>query len=187
MVLEIIFDILNQILLNPLLAIDPNPKNPLFSILVISTIVAFISTLAQKLLVDQDKLDTINAEMKEYQQEMMEANKSNDPAKIQEMQEKQVEFMDKQKDMMKMSFRPMLITFLPILLIFYWMAQNTIIKAVTVHLPQFVYYCCLIPIWHMLYPGPTGYAIGWLGWYILCQFAMSQVMRKFMGFKSTIS
>lgn len=191
MVLEILYGILNTILLNPLLTIDPNPNNPLLSILLIATIVALITNVAQKLLVDQKELDVIKAEMKEFQQEMTEARTSGDSAKMQKLQEKQMEVMEKQKSMMMMSFKPMIITFAPILLIFYWMLQNPVIQKTAVQLPTFVYYVCLVPLFHMLpfygSSSPSGQAIGWLGWYILCQFAMSQIMRKFMGFSSSLS
>ena len=53
-------------------------------------------------------------------------------------------------------------------------------------LPQIAYYVLLVPIWHMFYhtAATTPYgAIEWLGWYILCSFAMSQIFRKLMGLK----
>ena len=80
MVFENFIQVLNPVL-NPLLLLIPN--NPRFSamigVFIIATIVAFVITLANKLLVDQDRLQFLQKEMKDYQQEMMKAQKSGDP------------------------------------------------------------------------------------------------------------
>lgn len=185
MVLEIIYNALD-VVLGPLIALDPNPQNPMFAIFVISTSVAFITTLANKLLVDQNKLQALRKEMQEFQQEMNNARKSGDTQALEKIQRQQADFMEKQKEMMTMSFKPMIVTFLPIILVFYWMGQQPNISQTVVMLPQVAYYVLLVPLWHHFYQTaattPQG-AIEWLGWYILCSFAMSQVFRKFMGLK----
>jgi uncharacterized membrane protein (DUF106 family) len=190
-----VFEILNQILdpiLNPLLTFFHDPNNPMFAAIVgvflISTIVAFVITLANKLLVDQDRLQSMQKEMKEYQQGMMKAQKSGDPKLMADMQKKQGDFMKIQKEMMFNSFKPMIVTFIPIIVIFYWMAQNPLLAPsnMYVNLPATAYYALLVPLFHMFYhqsPGVPVMAIEWLGWYILCSFAMSLLFRKFMGLK----
>lgn len=185
MPLEIIFNGLNWIF-GPIIALDPNPSNPLLTIFLISTIIAFITTVANKLLVNQDEMESLREEMKEFQEEMKEAQMSGDSKALAKAQAQQKEFMSKQSTMMKNSFKPLIVTFIPILLMFWWMGQPTnVIHNVTVILPSFVYYVLLVPIWHMFYgAGTIPFAVGWLGWYILCTFAMTQIIRKFMGFKS---
>ncbi len=185
MVLEIIYQGLN-VILNPLINLDPNPQNPMFAIFVISTLVAFVTTMANKLLVNQDRLQALKKEMQEFQQEMNEARKAGDTQALEKIQRKQSDFMNKQKEMMTMSFKPMIVTFLPIILVFYWMSQDPSISQTLVTLPQIAYYVLLVPIWHSIYvPAATTppLTIGWLGWYILCSFAMSQIFRKFLGLK----
>ena len=187
------FDFLNPILnpiLNPLLTLVNDPNNPMFGaivgVFIIATIVAFVITLANKFLVDQDRLQFLQKEMKEYQQEMMKAQKSGDAKALAKVQEKQSEFLDLQKEMMFNSFKPMIVTFVPIIIVFYWMAGNPLISQFYVQLPTFAYYILLVPLFHMFYhqsPGVPYMAIEWLGWYILCSFAMSFVFRKFMGLK----
>lgn len=191
------FDFLNPILnpiLNPLLTLVNDPNNPMFGaivgVFIIATIVAFLITLANKLLVDQDRLQYLQKEMKEYQQEMMKAQKSGDPKLMKEMQKKQAKFMDIQKEMMFNSFKPMIVTFVPIIIIFYWMAGNHTITHFYVQLPTFGYYIFLVPFFQWIasifYPvgAVTPFAtIAWLGWYILVSFAMSMIFRKFMGLK----
>jgi uncharacterized membrane protein (DUF106 family) len=189
-----VFEFLNQILdplLNPLLTLVSGP-NPMFGaiigVFIIATIVAFVITLANKLLVDQDRLQFLQKEMKDYQQEMMKAQKSGDAEAMAKVQKKQSEFMNIQKEMMFNSFKPMIVTFLPIIIVFYWMAQNPLLSPshMFVQLPTFAYYALLVPLFHMFYhqsPGVPIMAIEWLGWYILCSFAMSILFRKFMGLK----
>ncbi|MCL2156597.1 MAG: EMC3/TMCO1 family protein [Methanobrevibacter sp.] len=184
MVLDIIFDGLNWIF-GPIIALDPNPQNPLLTIFLISTIIAFVTSLANKLMVDQDEMEALQKEMKEFQNEMKEAQTSGDSKALAKVQAKQKDFMSKQSKMMKNQFKPMIITFVPIILVFWWMREA--VSQVIVSLPPFAYYVLLTPIWHMFYGPPSTsipYAVGWLGWYILCTFAMSQIIRKFMGFKT---
>ena len=184
MVVEIVYMVLDAIFA-PLISLDPTPKNPMLTIFVISLIISLITTLAQKLLVDQDEMKEIQDEMKAYQKEMKEAQMSGDNRQMAKLQAKQGDVMAKQSKMMKMSFKPMIVTFIPILLVFYWMAQSVVSKTI-VSLPPAVYYTLLTPLWHMFYGPPTTtlpYAVGWLGWHILCTFALSQILRKYMGFK----
>lgn len=185
MVFEILYQTLD-VILGPLISLDPNPQNPMFAIFVISTMVAFLTTMANKLLVNQDRLQALKKEMQEFQQEMTEARKAGDSQALEKIQRQQSDFMNKQKEMMTMSFKPIIVTFLPIILVFYWMSQDANISQTLVTLPQVAYYILLVPIWHTFYRPEAGIpamTIGWLGWYILCSFAMSQVFRKFLGLK----
>ncbi len=181
-----IYGILDMIFA-PFISLDPNPNNPIFTIFMISTLVALLTTLANKFLVDQDRMEEIRVKMKAFQEEMREVKKSGDSKAMEKMQQKQLEMMSDQKEMMTMSFKPMLVTMLPILIVFWWMAQEPHIAQTVVMLPKIAYYCLLVPLWHMLYQPlpstPTG-AIEWLGWYVLCSFAMSQIFRKIFGLKT---
>jgi uncharacterized membrane protein (DUF106 family) len=185
-VLGVIFNALDGIM-NPVVSLDPNPQNPLITVFLISTLIAVITTVANKVLVDQDKMDSLRDEMKVFQEKLREAQKSGDSKELAKAQSQQQDFMKKQSTMMKMSFKPLIVTFVPILIVFYWMGQSTAISNVVVSLPSFVYYVLLVPVWHTFYGPPDTmipYAVGWLGWYILCTFSMSQIIRKIVGLKS---
>ncbi len=163
-----------------------NAWGPMLGVFVISAIVAFFITVANKLMVDQEKLQSTQKEMKVFQKEMMAAQKSGDPKAMAEVQKKQSEFMKMQQQMMMNSFKPMIVTFVPIILIFWWMSAQPAISKLVVELPAFVFYILLVPLFHMFYqqsPGVPYMAIEWLGWYILCSFAMSILFRKFLGMK----
>jgi uncharacterized membrane protein (DUF106 family) len=54
-------------------------------------------------------------------------------------------------------------------------------------MPHFAFYVLLTPLFHTFYHQSAGipyFAIEWLGWYILCSFAMSLIWRKLLGLKS---
>jgi uncharacterized membrane protein (DUF106 family) len=187
MVLEFItnpiFGALNTVLM-PII----NAVGPIVTVFMIAVVVAFFITLANKLLVDQDRLEFLQKEMKVYQSEMMAAQKSGDQAAQAKVQKKQKEFMKLQQEMMGNSFKPMIVTMVPILLVFWWMASVPAITSFYMEIPAVTYYTLLVPIFHMFYKPsafvPVGImAIEWLGWYILCSFAFSMVFRKFMGLK----
>ena len=173
---------------NPILAMDPNPANPALTVLIIAFFVSLITTIANKYLVDQDEMNEIQARNKAFQKELREAQKRGDGKKIAELQAKQTEMMQDQSKMMTNSFKPMIVTFVPIILIFFWM-RTSAISGLVVILPPSVYWVTLTPFWHFighfLYGGNATipYGIGWLLWYMICTFGMSQILRKFLGFK----
>ena len=184
---DVVFNALNAIF-NPILALDPNPSNPALTVLIIAFIVSLITTVANKYLVDQDELNKKQLEMKEFNKELREAQKRGDGKKLAEMQAKQAELMQEQTAMMTDQFKPIFVTFVPIILIFFWMRTSAIHNLVII-LPKTVYWVTLTPLWHVLgsflYGGKATipYGIGWLLWYMICTFGMSQIIRKFLGFK----
>ena len=165
-----VYGALNAIF-NPILSIDPNPTNPALTVLIIAFIVSLITTIANKYLVDQDEMNEIQERNKAFQKELRDAQKRGDGKKIAELQARQ-----------------MIVTFVPIILIFFWM-RTSVISGLVVILPPSVYWVTLTPFWHFighfLYGGNATipYGIGWLLWYMICTFGMSQILRKFLGFK----
>ena len=182
-----VFDALNTIF-SPILALDPNPSNPALTVLIIAFIVSLITTVANKYLVDQDELNERQKAMSDFNKELREAQKKGDGKKVAELQAKQADMMKDQTAMMTDQFKPMIVTFVPIILIFFWMRSSAIHDLVII-LPKTVYWVTLTPIWHFigsfLYGGKATipYGIGWLLWYMICTFGMSQILRKFLGFK----
>ena len=184
---DVVFNALNAIF-NPILALDPNPSNPALTVLIIAFIVSLITTVANKYLVDQDELNRKQLEMKEFNKELREAQKRGDGKKLAEMQAKQAELMQEQTAMMSDQFKPIFVTFVPIILIFFWMRSSAVHDLVII-LPRTVYWVILTPFWHwigsFMYGGEATipYGIGWLLWYFICTFGMSQILRKYLGFK----
>ena len=173
---------------NPILAMDPNPHSPALTVLIIAFIVSLITTVANKYLVDQDEMEAIQKRNKEFQKELRDAQKRGDGKRVAELQAKQSEMMADQSKMMSNSMKPMFVTFVPIILIFFWMRTSAIHDLVII-LPKTVYWVTLTPLWHaigsVIYGGKATipYGIGWLLWYMICTFGMSQIIRKYLGFK----
>ena len=181
------FEAMNSIF-SPILAMDPNPANPALTVLVIAFFVSLITTIANKYLVDQDEMNEIQAKSKKLTSELRDAQKRGDGKKIAELQAKQADMMKDQTAMMTDQFKPMIVTFVPIILIFFWMRTSAIHNLVII-LPKTVYWVTLTPLWHVIgsfvYGGKATipYGIGWLLWYMICTFGMSQILRKYLGFK----
>jgi uncharacterized membrane protein (DUF106 family) len=184
---DVIFQALDTVF-RPILSLDPNPTNPALTVLIIAFIVSLITTVANKYLVDQDELNAQQTEMKEFNKKLKDAQKRGDGKEIAKLQAQQAELMKNQTAMMTNQFKPMIVTMVPIILIFFWMRSSAIHDLVII-LPKAVYWVILTPFWHwigsILYGGQATipYGIGWLLWYMICTFGMSQILRKFLGFK----
>ena len=90
-------------------------SNAIVSIIIISIIVTFISSLLTKWLTNQEHLKGLKERQKLLQAEMKK-HKDNP----QKMQEIQTEILKITGTMMKSSFKPMLVTFIPFLILAYW-------------------------------------------------------------------
>jgi uncharacterized membrane protein (DUF106 family) len=186
-IMGMIYGALNSIF-NPILALDPNPTNPALTVLIIAFIVSLITTIANKYLVDQEEMNEHQARMKDLNKRMRDAQKRGDGKELAKIQAEQTEMMKGQTAMMSNQFKPMIVTFVPIILIFFWMRSSAIHDLVII-LPKSVYWAILTPMWHMIgsfmYGGQATipYGIGWLLWYFICTFGMSQILRKYLGFK----
>ena len=134
-----VFDAMNA-LFNPLMALDPTPNNPVLTVFVISAAVSLLTVTAQKLLVDQDKMNEMQERSKTFNKELREAQASGDGKKVAKLQAQQMEMMQDQSEVMKMSFRPMIVTMIPILLIFAWMWQSVIKDMIIVLLHLYFWY-----------------------------------------------
>ena len=174
--------------------------HPAIAILIISFIVSFIITLANKLLVDQERMEEIRERIKEFQRKIRRASK--DPELMKELEKEQEEIMKIQMEMMRMSFKPLIYTWIPIIAIFAYLkhvydyngVSHTLDPSwngVVVYLPTILSKLLLVPFFHWLgglfYQSGFGIvsdnALGWLGWYIVCSMATSTVLRKVLGVK----
>ncbi|MEK6907499.1 MAG: EMC3/TMCO1 family protein [Nanoarchaeota archaeon] len=88
--------------------------NPAVSLLIISFILTFITTLIYKYTTDQQLMKSFKEESKKMQEEM-KLLKDNP----QKMMEKNKELMGKNMKMMRQSFKPLLYTFIPFAIIFF--------------------------------------------------------------------
>jgi uncharacterized membrane protein (DUF106 family) len=89
---------------------------PKTSLIVLSLIVTFISSLVTKFLTNQQHLLDLKKRQKELQEEMKK-HKGN----TEKTMELQQEALSISMTMMKSSFKPLLVTFIPFLILLYWL------------------------------------------------------------------
>ena len=80
-----VLDVLNAIF-NPILALDPNPQNPALTVVIVAFIVSLITNIANKYLVDQDKVNESQKKSKELSSKLREAQKNGDGKEIAKLQ-----------------------------------------------------------------------------------------------------
>ncbi|MBQ6220464.1 MAG: TMCO1/EMC3 family protein [Methanosphaera sp.] len=172
-------------ILNPLISLDPNPSNPIFTIFIIATIIAFFIVILQKVLIDYDRMSELQAEMKQLQAEMKAAQKSGDPKALSKVQKKQMELMPKNKELMLMQMKPSFITIIPIMVIYYGMIGNHLLSHVVINIASLQYYLLLIPVWNIFWTQSNPLTINFFGWYILASFTMSFIFRRIFNIPIT--
>lgn len=117
--------------------------------------------------VDQGEMKTLKEKMAKYQEKVKAAQQEND---TKELNKASKEMMGLQSTMMSKSMKPMLYTMLPIIVLFGWLRQYP-------DLQNFVNgqgYLIMLPFALPFF----GTKLGWLGWYIMCSFPTSSLMRK---------
>lgn len=135
---------------------------PIFSEIILATIIIFIITLFYKYMINQNAMKEIKGQVKKYQDEIKKVQKEN-PEKVKEMMSEMMKLTNKQ---MKMSFKPMLPTMIFVLLLLPWMASifaGPIIK---------------VPFY---WPFVGSNSFGWLIWYVIISVPMTQIFRKILG------
>jgi len=89
--------------------------NSKISLLVVSVIVTFVSTVAHKWLTNQEHMKSLKKRQKEIQKELKGCK---DECKMKELNS---EMLKMTGVMMKASFKPMFVTIIPFLLLFMWL------------------------------------------------------------------
>lgn len=125
--------------------------HPTMGLILLSALLALITTLFQKYGTDQETLKSIKEEQKSLQKQMEEYK--DHPEKLMEFQKKQFELMGK---MMPISMRPVIYTSIPFILLFRWFNDFFIAH------PQKILY------------------MNWLLAYIVLSIIFSSIFRKVM-------
>lgn len=143
--------------------------NMIFGVMLMSLLVSAIITVITAKVQDQKELKKLKEKMSRLQEKLKVAQKKNDTKQANKISK---EMMTMQSTMMSQTMKPMLYTFVPIIIIFGWLRQypdlqNFIeIQGYLVTLPF------ALPHW--------GSKLGWLGWYIMCSFPASSLLRKIL-------
>lgn len=142
---------------------DNQDFNTMFGILAMAIVISSIITIITSKVVDQAAMKKHKEKMKLYQERLRIAQKNKNEKEMKKIQSK---LMKTQSFMMSSSFKPMIYTMIPIILIFGWLSYSFPRDDTIVTLP------------FTLRPLPWGTELGWFGWYILCSFATSILVKK---------
>jgi len=141
--------------------LDPNPPNSTIGLMLISMILMFISTLANRLLVDQKKMREWRTEINEWNTKFREALKKKDSKLIEKLKKQQPRILQLQAKMFKQSMKVTAIFFVPFMLIFIFLSGN-----------YGTYPVAQIP---GLFPIPFYY------WYLICTTFFNIIFSRLLG------
>ncbi|HLC72060.1 MAG TPA: EMC3/TMCO1 family protein [Candidatus Nanoarchaeia archaeon] len=133
--------------------------SPRWALVSISLVLAFLTSMAQKYLTNQQEMKSLKDAQNKFREEMKQHR--SDPAKFAEIQKQS---MEKSLQYMRHSFKPLIFTMLPVIAMFGWLKVT--------FLPAGDIFHWGFTIW------PWGPGIGWLWTYFLSQMIFTMVIRK---------
>ncbi|NOQ56395.1 MAG: DUF106 domain-containing protein [Nanohaloarchaea archaeon] len=110
---EILINMVN-VLFSPLLSLEP-----VYVIALIASFLSLVFVVANKILVNQDKLKHVKSEMKTVQKQIKKAKSKNNDKEIKKLFDKSMKLNHQQ---LKMVLKPMMVSMLFIFMIFPWMS-----------------------------------------------------------------
>jgi uncharacterized membrane protein (DUF106 family) len=144
---------------------------PFFILIVIlSTLTGLYSSLIQKYTIDYEKMQRVQAQMKEFQREFREAQLSGDDKRVKKMQARQSAMMQDQMEMSQAQFKPMAYILVVSVPIFFWLLYRLPLTPETLAFP-FIGEVALTASAFGPFPA-------WILWYMMCSLTISQVIRK---------
>jgi len=144
-----------------------NTFNALFGVFSISILISAIIMVITAKVMDQKEMKKLKEKLAKYQEKVKAAQKKNDTKQVNKISK---EMMGLQTKMMSQSMKPMLYTMVPIIIIFGWLRQYPDLQNFVEVNGYLVVLPFVLPVF--------GAKLGWLGWYILCSFPASSLMRK---------
>ena len=147
--------------------LQPNPPNATIGVMLISMVITFTTTLANRLLVDQKKMREWRAEVSKWSSSLREAQKKGDKKLIEKLKKQEKKMMKIQAEMFKQSMKVSLIFFIPLIII--WQLIISVYGA-----GEVVYI-----------PGLFGLSVVW--WYLLCSLLFGILFSKLLGVSTGVS
>ncbi|RQD83788.1 MAG: DUF106 domain-containing protein [Methanocalculus sp. MSAO_Arc2] len=164
------------------LFIGPLPDTfgvPFFAVIMfLSALTGLYSSMIQKYTIDYEKMQNVQAKMKDFQKRYREAQLSGDEKAIKKLETRRDAMMKDQLEMSKQQFTPMAYIILLTVPIFFWLLRrlhsldiNTVLTLDTAIVFPFK---GLIGFHEMaIWVVPA-----WILWYMICSLTVSQVIRK---------
>ena len=141
-------------------------KYAMFLILGISVVIALAVTLVSKYTVDWEKVRVAKERMSTWQKALRDAQRKRDTKRMHKLNKERGSVMAEQKTVMSASFKPMVYYIIPYMVMWMWLG-GIFSGWVMAWLPF------NMPIVNIA-------AMGFLSWYMVCYFGLSQLMRKFL-------
>ncbi|HZD43912.1 MAG TPA: DUF106 domain-containing protein [Methanomicrobiales archaeon] len=145
-------------------------------ILILASITGLYSSFIQKYTIDYERMQSVQARMKEFQKEYREAQLSQDEKKLKKLEARRDKMMAEQLEMSREQFKPMSYIMIVSVPIFFWLLFR---------MPDLSGDLGLIVLPYIGAMPLTGLALGpvaaWILWYMLCSLTVSQLIRKAMN------
>jgi uncharacterized membrane protein (DUF106 family) len=139
-------------------------------IIILSAITALYSSIIQKYTIDYDRMQEVQARMKEFQKEYREAQLSQDEKRIKKLDAKKDRMMKEQLEISQQQFKPMAYIMLLSVPIFFWLLFRLAEVKTLIIMPFFGA--------HNLSDVVLGIIPIWILWYMVCSLTLSQIVRK---------
>lgn len=166
-IINLVFSLMDD-LLGPFFHLTSNTHlNLLIGVFLVATLISAIIIAISNRMVDQQRMKEIKAEIAKYQKKIKKARDRRDIKKAAALQN---EMMKYNREMMGMFLRPMIYTFIPIVLIFTWLRRYEYLNDFIAQQGYLVSLPFVIP--------KFGSTLGWFGWYIICSFPTSVLIKK---------
>jgi uncharacterized membrane protein (DUF106 family) len=139
-------------------------------IIILATLTALYSSLIQKYTIDYERMQEVQAKMKDFQKEFREAQLSQDEKRIKKLDAKKEKMMKDQLEMSQQQFKPMAYILVITVPIFFWLLFRLSGVTSTITMPFFGT--------HPLIESVFWIVPAWILWYMLCSLTISQIIRK---------
>jgi uncharacterized membrane protein (DUF106 family) len=160
------------------------PDNFLITILILSVITGFYTSIIQKYTMNWEliaKSKEYQKQIREFQKEYMEAKKENNKHKIKKIEKKRADVMRKQTqfsgEMMRQQMKPMAYIGIITIPIFMWIWEYVGLYSSGVVIFPLIGAKALSDVFIFSFPF-------WVLWYMICSIPITQVIRKMLGIRS---
>ena len=162
------------------IGVTDNPNLWVIMILILASITGCYSSLLQKYTIDYEKMQVVQAKMKDFQKIYREAQLSGDEKQLKKLNDKRARMMEEQMKMSQDQFKPMgwiLIVTVPIFIWMLWTIGNlqtafdagSILTMPTIIFPY---------LGEIILNEVAFFLPAWILWYMICSICLSQVIRK---------
>ncbi len=157
---------------------DP-PQATIF-ILCLAVAISVVNALLNRKFIDVEQMKRMQREFREWKREFNEAQRSGDAQKLEKLKRKQSKIMKMQAQIMRQQLKAMTIFLIPILIVF-WLLRGFYPQGHAV---------AYIPLWLPLIAwwdeAKKLYAIGFIGWYLLCAIGAGMPLLRMLGLTPTL-